>query len=334
MFVSRRLPGDVLGPVAALPGVVLDLWEGDGPPPREVFAERARAASGLVPLLTERVDEELLSACSALEVVATMGVGYDHVDVAALTRRGIPLGNTPGVLTDATADLAFALVLAVARRVCEARAFVAAGRWRSWEPSLLLGRELAGATFGVVGLGRIGQAVARRALGFDMVVLGTSRRGVSMPGVEPVGLPELLARSDVVSLHVPLDASTHHLLGEAELATMRPGAILVNTSRGAVVDQAALARALASGHLGGAGLDVAEVEPIPMDDPLLQIESCVVLPHVGSATTETRAAMGRLVAANLVAGLTGERVPHCVNPEVYDRRTPPRQAASRPGQDR
>ena len=303
-----------------------------------MFVERARVASGLVPLLTERVDEELIAACGALEVVATLGVGHDHVDVAALTRRGIPLGNTPGVLTNATADLAFALVLAVARRTCEARAFVAQGRWRSWEPSLFLGRELSGATFGVVGLGRIGQAVARRAHGFDMAVVGTSRHGGAVPGVEVVGLPELLARSDVVSLHVPLEASTRHLIGEAELAAMRPGAILVNTSRGAVVDQAALARALASGHLGGAGLDVAEVEPIPMDDPLLRIESCVVLPHVGSATAETRTAMGRLVAANLVAGLTGARLPHCVNPEVYEPPTPPPHAetgtTARPGQDR
>jgi len=318
VFVSRRLPEGVLAPVAALEGVVLDIWEGDGPPPRPVFVERASRASGLVPLPGETVDGELIAACQSLKVVATMGVGYDHVDVGALTARGIPLGNTPGVVTNATADLAFALLLAVARRVCEARSFVAAGSWRSWEPSLLLGRELSGATLGVVGLGRIGQAVARRAVGFEMTVLGTSRRGVAVAGVETVGLHELLVRSDVVSLHVPLNEDTYHLIGAKELAAMRPGAILVNTARGSVVDQAALVGALASGHLGGAGLDVVDHEPISMDDPLLGLESCVVLPHLGSATGETRAAMGRLVASNLVAGLSGRRLPHCVNPEVYE----------------
>ena len=294
---------------------------------------RARDAAGLVAILTERVDEDLLLACEALEVVATMGVGYDHVDVAALTRRGIPLGNTPDVVTDATADLAFALLLAVARRICEARAFVAAGRWHSWEPLLLAGRQVAGATLGIVGLGRIGRAMARRALGFDMAVLGTSRRGEVMAGVERVELPELLARADVVSIHVPLEAATRHLIGEAELAAMRPGAILVNTSRGAVVDQNALFRALDSGHLGGAGLDVTETEPIAPNDPLLGLENCLVVPHIGSATVETRTAMARRVAANLVAGLTGERLPHCVNPEVYDAPGRSAAASSRPGQD-
>ena len=320
MFVTRRLPDDALeAALAPLDDVVVDVWEGDGPPPPEVLRTRGAGAVGLVPMLTETVDEALLEACADLEVVASMGVGYDHVDVAALTRRGIPLGNTPDVVTSATAELAFALVLAVARRIAEAQAFVAAGRWRSWEPGLLLGRELAGTTLGVVGLGRIGQAVARRALGFDMVVIGTRRSGVPVRGVEIVELPELLARADVVSLHVPLEPATRHLIGQAELAAMRPGAILVNTARGPIVDPVALAEALASGHLGGAGLDVTEPEPIGPDDPLLGLDGCVVLPHVGSATTATRKAMARRVGENLVAGLTGRRLPYCVNPEVYDR---------------
>ncbi len=318
MLVTRRLPDGILeAALSALPGVVLDVWQDDAPPPRSVLLERAAGAAAIVPMPSEQLDAPLLERCTALEVVATMGVGYDNVDVAALTRLGIPLGNTPGVVTNATADLAFALVLTVARRICEARAYVADGSWRSWHPSLLLGRELAGATFGVVGLGRIGRAVARRALGFDMVVLGTSRTGAPVPGVEVVDLPELLARSDVVSLHVPLGEATRHLIGEAELAAMRPGAILVNTARGAVVDAAALARALASGHLGGAGLDVTDPEPIRPDDPLLSIETCVVLPHVGSATVETRAAMAARVGENVAAGLAGRRLPYCVNPEVY-----------------
>lgn len=320
MFVTRRLPGEAFqAALASLEGVELDVWEHEGPPPPEALAARSAGAAALVPMPSERLDEALLEGCERLEVVATMGVGYDNVDVATLTRRGIPLGNTPGVVTNATADLAFALVLALARRLGEAQEFVAAGRWRSWEPSLLLGRELAGATFGVVGLGRIGRAVARRALGFDMVVLGTSRSGAPVPGVEVVGLDELLARSDVISLHVPLGPTTHHLIGEAELAAMRPGALLVNTSRGPVVDAAALRDALASGHLGGAGLDVTDPEPIGPDDPLLALERCIVLPHIGSATVETRTAMARRVGENLVAGLTGRRLPYCVNPEVYDR---------------
>jgi glyoxylate reductase len=310
------------------------VWEGDGPPPREALIARCRHAAGLVAVLTERIDEELLATCEALEVVATMGVGYDHVDVAALTRRGIPLGNTPDVVTDATADLAFGLLLAVARRICEAQAFVRAGRWRSWEPLLLAGRQISGATLGIVGLGRIGRAVAKRALGFDMTVLATSRRGEPMDGVELVELSELLARSDFVSLHVPLEEGTRHLIGEAELEAMRPGAILINTSRGGVVDQRALLRALTSGHLAGAGLDVTEPEPIAPDDVLVGLDNCVVVPHIGSATRETREAMAKRVAENLVAGLTGRRLPYCVNPEVYERTGRPHALSLRVGGDR
>ncbi len=211
VFVSRHLPGDALDRLAR--GAEVDLWEDDLPPPRPVLLARARDAAGLVVMSTERVDAELLDACKQLRVVATVSVGYDHVDVPELTARGIPFGNTPGVLTNTTADITWALILAVARRVVEARDAVLAGKWVSWDPMFMLGKELAGATIGIVGVGRIGEAVARRAAGFDMRVLGWSRSGREVPGVEPVVLDELLERSDVVSVNVALTGQTRHLIG-------------------------------------------------------------------------------------------------------------------------
>ncbi len=316
VFVARRLPGRALERLAAL--VDLDCWEGDGPPPRSELIARARDAVGLVPLLTDRVDAELLDQCRSLVVVSSMGVGYDHVDVAELTRRKIPLGNTPEVLTEATADLAFALVLAMARRLVEARAAVLEGRWGPWDPSFLLGRELNGSMLGIVGLGRIGTAMARRARAFSMEVIAWTRTSRDVQGVRLVGFDELLARSEFVSLHVPLSAETFHLIGEREFEVMRDDAVLINTARGAIVDQKALARALANGSIAAAGLDVCEIEPIALDDPLLGLSNCLVLPHIGSATETTRARMADLVVDNLLAGLAGERLPHCVNPEVYE----------------
>ncbi|HUZ20365.1 MAG TPA: D-glycerate dehydrogenase [Acidimicrobiales bacterium] len=315
VFVSRHLPGDALDRLAK--GAEVDLWEDDLPPPRAALLERTRGADGLVVMSTERVDAELLDACERLRVVATVSVGYDHVDVPELTARGIPFGNTPGVLTNATADITWALILAVARRVVEARDAVLEGKWVSWDPVFMLGKELAGAVIGIVGVGRIGEAVARRAAGFDMHVLGWSRSRREVPGVETVALDELLARSDVVSVNAALTAETHHLIGARELSLMKPDAILVNTARGPIVDQAALAEALGAHRIGGAGLDVTEVEPIPLDDPLLTLDNCVVLPHIGSATLVTRSRMARLAVDNVLAGLAGERLPNCVNPDVY-----------------
>jgi lactate dehydrogenase-like 2-hydroxyacid dehydrogenase len=250
-------------------------------------------------------------------VVSNLAVGYDNIDLAACARRGVPVGNTPGVLTQATADLAFALLLAVARRLPESERFVRDDRWVTWDPLLLLGREVSGQTLGIIGFGRIGQEVARRARGFGMRVLYHSRSRApgsveTELGATMVDLDTLLGTSDVVSVHVNLTPETRHLIDARALARMRPGAILINTSRGPVVDQAALADALRSGHLFGAGLDVTDPEPMRADDPLLALPNCLVLPHVASATDTTRARMAEKAARNVLAGLRGEPLPDAV----------------------
>jgi lactate dehydrogenase-like 2-hydroxyacid dehydrogenase len=283
-----------------------------------------------------------------------MAVGYDHIDVGECTTRGIAVGHTPGILTETTADMAFALLLAAARRIVEGADYVRQGQWTTWSPDLLLGQDVYGATLGIVGFGRIGQAMARRAQGFQMSVLAVrTPHGVSgsppssdssgsdtrpsATSVSPreilsagtsqdqsvsalfheVDLHEALARSDFVSLHVPLTPDTHHLIGEAEFRVMKPSSILVNTARGAVVDTEALYHALVKGHIGSAALDVTDPEPIPASHPLLSLSNCLVIPHLGSASVATRTRMACIAAANIVAGLRGDALPHCVNPEVY-----------------
>jgi glyoxylate reductase len=287
-----------------------------------VLLEKARGCEGLLCLLSDAVDSALLAASPSLRVVSSCSVGVDHVDLAAATARGIPVGHTPGVLTETTADLAFALLLAAARRVAEGDRFVRQGRWtpqRSWEPDLLLGRDVHGACLGVVGLGPIGCAVARRALGFGMRVLGWSRTPREVPGVVFTDLPGLLASADFVSLHLALVPETRLCIGRAELATMRPGSILVNTARGGLVDESALLEALHAGPLAAAGLDVFEVEPLPAESPLRRLENVVLTPHVGSASLGTRARMADLAVDNLLAGLAGRPLLHCANPEIYTR---------------
>jgi len=304
VFVTRRLPGDALERLTAA-GHALDVWEGAEPPTPEQLAERAAEADGLGCTLTDRIDDALLDRCPRLRTVANYGVGYDNVDVAACARRGIAVSNTPDVLTDATADLAFALLLAAARRLPETRQVVLDGRWGTWEPGEYLGRDVAGATLGIVGAGRIGEAVARRGAGFGMTVLtNTSRAGTP--------LDELLARADFVSLHVPLTDATRHLIDAAALRRMKPTAILINTARGPVVDTEALIAALHAGEIGGVALDVTDPEPLPADHPLLSAPNVLVLPHIGSATTRTRARMTEIVAENLLAGLAGEPLPQAV----------------------
>jgi len=298
VLVTRRLPFPALDRLAAAHDV--SVWEDDLPPAPERLRELVADVEGLLCLLTDRVDAALLDAAPKLRAIAVYAVGTDNVDHAVTRARGIPVGNTPGVLTDATADLAFALILAAARRLSEGERAVRAGEWRTWEPAGWLGLELSGATLGIVGAGRIGQAVARRAEVFGMTVI-TSR---------PTPLPELLERSDVVSLHVPLTNATRHLINADTLARMRPGAILVNTARGGVVDQVALAQALREGRLGAAALDVTDPEPLPPDDPLLDAPNVLVLPHVGSATHATRARMADMAVDNLLAALAGEPMPH------------------------
>lgn len=273
-------------------------------------------------MLTERVDATLLDAAPRLRVVANMAVGYDNIDVPACTEHGIAVTNTPGVLTDATADMTWALLLAAARRLPEGERAVRAGTWGPWNPTWLLGRRVSGATLGIVGPGRIGAAVARRAAGFGMTVLYHGRREVAgFPG-EPVSLDTLLSRSDFVSMHVPLTAETVGMCDAGFFARMRPDAIFVNTTRGGVVDQAALLAALRDGAIGGAALDVTTPEPLPSDDPLLTAPNLVVAPHLGSATEETRTRMAALAVDSLLAVLDpagGRRPEHLVNADVWPR---------------
>ncbi|HEX7950603.1 MAG TPA: D-glycerate dehydrogenase [Candidatus Limnocylindrales bacterium] len=323
VFVARVIPDSGLAPIRE--ACDADVWPDELPPPRAELLRRVAGIDGLVALLTDRVDAELLDrAGPELRVVSNYAVGFDNVDVAACTARGIPVGNTPGVLTETTADLAWALVMAAARRVAEGDRYVRAGRWRTWGPMLLLGSDVHGSTIGIVGFGRIGQAVARRATGFGMRILyhDLSRAPEVVEaelGARFVTLDELLADSDIVSLHVNLTDVTRQLINRERLATMRPHAVLVNTSRGPVVDQAALFEALRDGVIGAAGLDVTDPEPMAPDDPLLALENCLVVPHIASATYATRGRMASMAAANLLAGLRGQRLPNPVNPEVYDR---------------
>lgn len=296
------------------------MWEGDLPPTRPELLDAVEGCVGVLTLLTDRVDNELLDrAGPGLRVVSNYAVGYDNIDVRACAARGIAVGNTPGVLTETTADFAFALLMAAARRIPEASRFVQAGKWTAWGPLLLLGSDVSGATLGIVGFGRIGQAVARRASGFGMEILYSSRTAVGPAleaelGARQVPLAELLARSDFVSLHVSLGPETHHLIDAAALALMKPTAILVNTARGPVVDSAALYAALRDGRIGGAALDVTDPEPLPLDHPLLGLDNCLIVPHVASATTATRGRMAAMAAANLIAGLRGEPLPTPVLP--------------------
>ena len=299
----------------------LRVWEGDSPPPRDALLREIADVDGLLCLLTDRIDREVLDAAPRLRAVSTMAVGYNHIDVAAATERGIPVGYTPDVLTETTADFAWALLMAAARRVVEGDAYTRAGKWGAWGPSVLLGHDVYGANLGVVGLGRIGLAVARRAKGFQMRVLyhGRTRRPdlEQREGVEwAPDLLSLLRQADFVTLHVPLTPETRHLIGRRELAAMKRTSVLVNTARGGVVDQRALYEALRDHTIAAAATDVAEVEPIPLDDPLLALDNVIITPHIASASVATRTRMAVLAAQNLLAGLRGEPMPSCVNPQA------------------
>jgi lactate dehydrogenase-like 2-hydroxyacid dehydrogenase len=313
VLVTRRIPE--VGIRLLKEAAYVDEWDGPMPPPRDELLRRVAGAAGLLSLLTDRVDDELLDAAGpTLKVVANLAVGYDNIDVAACARRGVAVGNTPGVLTETTADLAFTLLLAVARRIPESARLVTEGRWLTWDPLLLLGRDVNGATLGIIGFGRIGQEVARRGRGFGMRVLYHDQRRApeeveQATGATKVDLAMLLSESDFVTVHVNLTPETTHLINAGTLARMKRGAILVNTSRGPVVDQAALGDALRSGQLFGAGLDVTDPEPMPADDPLLALPNCLVVPHIGSATQRTRDRMAEKAARNILAGLRGEPLP-------------------------
>jgi lactate dehydrogenase-like 2-hydroxyacid dehydrogenase len=323
VFVSRILPEDGLRPIREATDA--RIWEDDLPPPRETLLEAVAGCEGVVTLLTDRVDDGFLDAAGPqLKVVSNYAVGFDNVDVPACTARGVAVGNTPGVLTETTADLAFALLMAAARRLPEGDRYVRAGNWKTWGPMLLLGPDVHGATIGIVGFGRIGQAVAKRARGFGMTILYQDVHRAD-PAVEAefgateLPLEELLPRSDFVTLHVNLTPQTKGLIDAEKLSWMKPSAVLVNTSRGPVIDHAALAEALTSGRIFAAALDVTDPEPIPADDPLVDLENCLIVPHIASASRATRGKMAEMAAANLLAGVRGERIPTPVNPEVYDR---------------
>jgi glyoxylate reductase len=304
VFVTRALPGGAIDRLAAEHEI--EVWPEALPPPRDELLACVREVQGLLALLTDRVDAELMDAAPNLRAISNYAVGVDNIDVDAATARGIPVGNTPGVLTDTTADLAVALMLGIGRRLVDGDAYVRRGEWRTWEPDQLLGRDLHGATVGIVGFGRIGQAVARRLEGFECTILHTSRSG-------GVGFEELLERSDFVSMHTPLTPETRGLIDADALRRMKPTAYLVNTARGPVVDTEALAAGLHAGEIAGAALDVTDPEPMPADHPLLDAPNLLVLPHLGSATHATRERMAEMAVDNLLAGLRGEEMPHQVN---------------------
>jgi glyoxylate reductase len=323
VFVTRKIPERGLAIIEQF--CQADVWQDEVNPTYELMLERVPGIDGLVSLLTDRVDARLMEAAGpTLKVISNHAVGVDNVDIDEATRRGIPVGNTPDILTDTTADFAFALLLAAARRVVDGDNAVRRGDWKTWGVTWLLGRDIAGATLGVVGFGRIGQAVAKRAMGFGMRVLYVDpsvETGELPEGIraEQVDLATLLGDSDFITLHTPLTEATHHLIDSGAFAQMKPTAILVNTARGAVVDPAALYEALSGSRIAFAAIDVTEPEPLPMDSPLLALENLIITPHIASASQETRGLMAYLAAQNLVAGLKGERLPHCVNPEVYER---------------
>jgi glyoxylate reductase len=301
VFVSRALTGDALDRLADA-GHDVEIWAGNLPPHPTELRDHVANADGLLAMLTERVDAALLDAAPRLKVIANYAVGFDNIDIDATNKRSIAVGVTPDVLTDATADLTFALLLAAARRLVPAEHAVREGRWRTFEPQGWLGADVYGATLVIVGgNGRIGQAVAKRATGFDMSIISTGRHD---------DLHQALQQADFVSLHAPLTPQTHHLIDEAALRAIKPGAILVNTGRGGLVDQIALASALREGRLAAAALDVTDPEPLPTDDPLLTAPNLLVVPHIGSATHTARTRMAHMAVDNLLAGLAGAPLPH------------------------
>jgi glyoxylate reductase len=319
VFITRRLPT----PLNQLQQfATVEVWTERQPPPYEVLLEKVETIDGLLCLLTDPIDRQLIEAGTSLKVISQIAVGYDNIDIPAATEQHIPVGHTPGVLTDATADFAWALLMAAARRVVEADRFTRAGEWQTWEPDLLLGPNITGATLGIVGFGRIGQAVARRAKGFEMRILYTSRHRCDPEleqslGVEFVEFDRLLQESDFITIHTPLSDDTYHLFSDRQFELMKPSAILINTARGQVVEPDALYRALSTGQIASAALDVTEPEPIGMDSPLLTLDNLIIAPHIASASRQTREKMANMAIENLMAGLKGDRLPYCVNPEVY-----------------
>lgn len=319
VFVTRVIPEKGLELIRDFCEV--DLWQDEQPPGREELLKHVEGVEGLLCLLTDRVDGDVMDAAGEqLKVISNHAVGFDNIDVPAATARKIPVGNTPDVLTDATADFSFTLLMAAGRRLLEADRYVRGGKWKTWGPMLLLGVEMQGATLGLVGFGRIGKAMARRAAGFDMRVIyydpGERKQDPELAATR-VDFETLLEESDFISLHTPLTPDTRHMIDSEALSKMKPGAVLINTSRGPVVDLDALYEALKERRLFAAALDVTEPEPLPFDHPLYTLDNVIIAPHIASASRATRDKMAWMAAQNLIAGLKGERLPNCVNPQVY-----------------
>lgn len=310
VFVTRKIPAAGLDKIVA--ACDAEVWDEPLPPPRDVLLHKVAGCDGVVTLLTERVDAAFLDAAGPqLQVVSNFAVGYNNVDVAAAMARGVRVGNTPGVLTEATADLAFALLIAAARRIVEGQDYVRSGRWQTWQPLGHIGQDLSGRTLGIVGLGRIGAALARRCRGgWGMRILYYDRQPNADAECElaavRVPFPTLLQEADFVSVHTDLNAETHGLFDAAAFRQMKRTAVFVNTARGPIHNQRDLYEALRSGTIFAAGLDVTDPEPIAADDPLLQLPNCVLVPHIGSATVSSRNGMAEIAADNLLAGLRGE----------------------------
>jgi len=319
VFIARKIMDRGLQMI--LQACEADVWQDEMPPSHQELLDRVPGKEGLLFLLTDIIDAEVMDACGPnLKVISNHAVGTDNIDIQAATERGIAVGNTPGILTDATADFTFALLLSTARRVTEADRFVRSGNWRTWAPALMLGADLSGATLGIIGFGRIGQAVAQRAVGFNMKILFHDPHLVherSDLQARPVELEFLLRNSDFISIHTPLTPETHHLINQTAFEKMKSNAILINTARGAIIDPEALYQALHKCRIRAAALDVTEPEPIPPDSPLLELENLILSPHIASASQSTRERMSVMASENLISGVKGERIPYCVNPEIY-----------------
>lgn len=322
IFVTRQIPGN--GIKRLQESFDVDVWEPEQPPTKAEIVSRAKGCYGLITLLSDRIDKNVISALPSLKIIAQYAVGYDNIDLAEATRRRVVVTNTPDVLTEATADLTWTLLMSAARRVTEADRYVREGRWQfAWGPELLLGADVFGKTLGIIGMGRIGSAVARRAKGFGMRILYNSRsitdstRSVEDTlGATRSELKAILRESDFITIHVPLTNETRNLISRDELRLMKPTAVLVNTSRGAVVNEQALYESLSRKEIFAAGLDVFEIEPTPRTNPLLSLDNAILLPHIGSATTSARSKMGEMCAENILDLRRGERPANIVNPQA------------------
>ena len=316
VFITRRIPDPGLNMIYE--ECEVDLWDKDLPPTKDEMLQHVPGVDGLLTLLSDPIDAEIIQAAGDnLKVISNYAVGFNNIDVQEATQRKIAVGNTPGVLTDATADFAFALMMSAGRRVVEAEKYAREGKWKTWGPSTLLGVDFAGATLGIIGFGRIGKAMARRATGFGMRILIYDPTAQLPAGVIKVNLDTLYRESDFISIHTPLTEETRNLINAEAFSKMKPTTVLINTARGEIVDQDALYDALKNRKIFAAGIDVTVPEPLPPDHPLFELVNLIICPHIASASTSSRDNMSLIAAGNLLAGLRGERLPHSVNPELY-----------------